>query len=229
MELLLITPALREIMDKKLSNFYFWGTGYLLLVVAILSLTTSKTGDSEVVITPSKAIPLLCFNVVTSELRTSDTDLGCMSPEESLGTQAIDHTEIRPTHLDRTFEVRFLAAQAAAKSLGFNIRITSGFRSQDLQQRLFADAVKKYGSESEASKWVLPKDISHHPWGIAIDVNYPGDRKAVKWLEENGSTYGLCRVYKNEWWHFEPVIAPGEPCPPMMANALESLPVAQTK
>ena len=217
---------MREIMDKKLSNFYFWGAGYLLLVVAILPLTASKTGDSEVVITPSKAVPLLCFNVVTSELRTSDTDLGCMSPEESLGTQAIDHTEIRPIHLDRTFEVRFLAAQAAAKSLGLNIRITSGFRSQDLQQRLFADAVKKYGSESEASKWVLPKDISHHPWGIAIDVNYPGDRKAVKWLEENGSTYGLCRVYKNEWWHFEPVIAPGEPCPPMMANALESLPVS---
>ena len=213
-------------MDKKLSNFYFWGTGYLLLVAVILSLTSSKTGDSEVAITPSKAVPLLCFNVVTSELRTSDTDLGCLSPEESLGTKAIDHTEIRPINLDRTFEVRFLAAQAAAKSLGLNIRITSGFRSQDLQQRLFADAVKKYGSESEASKWVLPKDISHHPWGIAIDVNYPGDRTAVRWLEENGSTYGLCRVYKNEWWHFEPVIAPGEPCPPMMANALESLPVS---
>ena len=217
---------MREIMDKKLSNFYFWGAGYLLLVVAILSLTASKTGDSEVVITPSKAVPLLCFNVVTSELRTSDTDLGCLSPEESLGTEPISHTDVRPTQIDRTFEVRFLAAQAAAKEAGFKIRITSGFRTQQLQEKLHADAVKKYGSEEEASKWVLPKEISHHTWGTAIDVNYPGDRKADKWLEENGSTYGLCRVYKNEWWHFEPVIAPGEPCPPMMANALESLPVS---
>ena len=213
-------------MDKQTSDFYFWGAGYLLLVCAILTLTASNTGIQPA---PKVVKPLLCFNIETSELRTSDTENGCIAPEESLGTTPIVHSEIRPTQLDRTFEVRFLAAQAAAKAVGFNIRITSGFRSQQLQERLFNDAVKKYGSESEASKWVLPKEISNHPWGTAIDVNYPGDRKAVKWLEENGSTFGLCRVYENEWWHFEPVIAPGELCPPMMANALESLPPAKTK
>jgi len=215
-------------MDKKVSDFLFWATGYLLLVVAVITYSSSSSTifTEEIKVAP---VELLCFNVETTELRISNTELGCVAPEESLGTTPIGQSEIRPTGLDRTFEVRFLAAQAAAKSVGFNIRITSGFRSQQLQERLFNDAVKKYGSESEASKWVLPKDISHHPWGIAIDVNYPGDRKAVKWLEENGSTFGLCRVYENEWWHFEPVIAPGEPCPPMMANALESLPPAKTK
>jgi len=215
-------------MDKKVSDFLFWAAGYLLLVVAVITYSSSSSTifTEEIKVAP---VELLCFNVETTELRISNTDLGCVAPEESLGTTPIGQSEIRPTGLDRTFEVRFLAAQAAAKSAGFNIRITSGFRSQQLQERLFNDAVKKYGSESEASKWVLPKDISHHPWGIAIDVNYPGDRKAVKWLEENGSTFGLCRVYENEWWHFEPVIAPGEPCPPMMANALESLPPAKTK
>jgi hypothetical protein len=216
-------------MDKQTSDFYFWGAGYLLLVCAILTLSTSKTADAQIQV-PSKVVkPLLCFNIVSSELRTSDTENGCVAPEESLGTTPIIHSEIRPTQLDRTFEVRFLAAQAAAKLAGFDIRITSGFRTQQLQERLFNDAVKKYGSESEASKWVLPREVSNHPWGMAIDVNYPGDRKAVKWLEENGSAFGLCRVYENEWWHFEPVIAPGETCPPMMANALESLPPAKTK
>ena len=216
-------------MDKQSSDFYFWGAGYLLLVCAILTFTASNTGDTGILSSPKVVKPLQCFNIETSELRTSDTESGCIAPEESLGTTPIFHTDIRPNELDRTFEVRFLAAQAAAKAVGFNIRITSGFRSQQLQERLFSDAVKKYGSESEASKWVLPKEISNHPWGLAIDVNYPGDRTAVKWLEENGSTFGLCRVYENEWWHFEPVIAPGEPCPPMMANALESLPPAKTK
>jgi hypothetical protein len=216
-------------MDKQTSDFYFWGAGYLLLVCAILTFTASNTGDTGIQAAQKVVKPLLCFNIETSELRTSDTENGCIAPEESLGTTPIFNTDIRPTQLDRTFEVRFLAAQAAAKAVGFNIRITSGFRSQQLQERLFNDAVKKYGSESEASKWVLPKEISNHPWGTAIDVNYPGDRKAVKWLEENGSTFGLCRVYENEWWHFEPVIAPGELCPPMMANALESLPPAKTK
>ena len=216
-------------MDKQTSDFYFWGAGYLLLVCAILALASSKTADVQTQVAPKVVKALLCFNTESSELRTSDTESGCIAPEESLGTTPIFHSDIRPTQLDRTFEVRFLAAQAAAKAVGFNIRITSGFRSQELQERLFKDAVKKYGSESEASKWVLPKEISNHPWGTAIDVNYPGDRTAVKWLEENGSTFGLCRVYENEWWHFEPVIAPGEPCPPMMANALESLPPAKTK
>jgi hypothetical protein len=214
-------------MDKKLTDFYFWAVGYLLLVAAVVTHSTSNSAVllEEVVVAP---VELLCFNVETTELRISNTELGCLAPEESLGTAPIVHSEIRPTGLDRTFEVRFLAAQAAAKLAGFNIRITSGFRSQQLQERLFNNAVKKYGSENEASKWVLPKDVSHHPWGIAIDVNYPGDRKAVKWLEDNGSSFGLCRVYENEWWHFEPVIAPGEPCPPMMANALESLPTLET-
>jgi hypothetical protein len=216
-------------MDKQTADFYFWSVGYLLLVCAILTLTTSRTADPQIQIAPKVVESLLCFNIESSELRTSDTESGCIAPEESLGTTPIIHSEIRPMKLDRTFEVRFLAAQAAAKAAGFNIRITSGFRSQQLQERLFSDAVKKYGSESEASKWVLPKEISNHPWGTAIDVNYPGDRTAVKWLEENGSTFGLCRVYENEWWHFEPIIAPGEPCPPMMANALESIPPAKTK
>ena len=211
-------------MDKQTSDFYFWGAGYLLLVCAILTLTTTKLGESEVQIVPKVVQPLLCFNLESSELRTSDTESGCIAPEEPLGTEPIIHSEIRPTQLDRTFEVRFLAAQAAAKMAGFNIKITSGFRTQGLQQRLFTDAIKKYGSAEEASKWVLPKDVSHHPWGIAIDVNYPGDKVATKWLEDNGSQFGLCRVYENEWWHFEPVIAPGQTCPPMMANALESLP-----
>ena len=215
-------------MDKQTSDFYFYASGYFLLVCAVIVLSTTNAGVGQITSAPKVVQPLLCFNVESDELRTSDTEQGCMAPEESLGISPIIHSEVRPTQLDRTFEVRFLAAQAAAKLAGFNIRITSGFRSQQLQERLFNDAVKKYGSEKEASKWVLPKDISHHPWGIAIDVNYPGDRKAVKWLEENGSSFGLCRVYLNEWWHFEPVIAPGEPCPPMMANALESLPTVET-
>ena len=214
-------------MDKQTSDFYFYASGYFLLVCAVIVLSTTNTGVGQITSAPKVVQPLLCFNVESDELRTSDTEQGCMAPEESLGISPIIHSEVRPIQLDRTFEVRFLAAQAAAKLAGFNIRITSGFRSQQLQERLFNDAVKKYGSEKEASKWVLPKDISHHPWGIAIDVNYPGDRKAVKWLEENGSSFGLCRVYLNEWWHFEPVIAPGEPCPPMMANALESLPTVE--
>lgn len=215
-------------MDKQTSDFYFYASGYFLLVCAVLVLSTTKVVEDQIQVTPKLVQSLLCFNIESSELRRSDTESGCLAPEEPLGTEPTFHTEVRPIQLDRTIEIRFLAAQAAAKMAGFNIKITSGFRTQGLQQRLFTDAIKKYGSAEEASKWVLPKDISHHPWGIAIDVNYPGDKVATKWLEVNGWQFGLCRVYENEWWHFEPVIAPGQPCLPMMANALESLPTLET-
>ena len=214
-------------MDKKLSDFYFWGVGYLLLVCALLISVEPGLIVEEVVAPKPIAASLLCFNLESKKLRSSDTDNGCIAPEESLGTGPIEHGDIRPTKLDRTLEVRFLAAQQVAKEVGHQLRITSGFRSQELQARFFLSAVKKYGSEKEASKWVLPKAISHHPWGVAIDINYPGDKTAVKWLEDHGSEFGLCRVYKNEWWHFEPTIAPGGMCPLMLESSLESLPTAQ--
>jgi hypothetical protein len=75
----------------------------------------------------------------------------------------------------------------------------------------------------EASKWVLPPDLSHHPKGIALDVNYPMGQPGAQWLEVNGYKFGLCRVYENEWWHFEPLVAPGQQCPALVANATISV------
>jgi hypothetical protein len=209
-------------MSKEQSRIMLGVIAYFSLVFYASGLArTSSVQELPVATIP--ATKVLCFNLETKVLRESDTNLGCLFEEESLGDSPVEHGDIRPDKLNSTLEVRFLAAQAAAEAAGFSLIITSGYRSQALQERLFADAVKKYGSEEEASKWVLPKDISHHPWGTAIDVNYPGDKTAVKWLEDNGSLFGLCRVYENEWWHFEPIIAPGDTCPAMMVNALESL------
>ena len=215
-------------MSKDQSRFLLGVIAYLSLVFYIFGLAGTGSVQDPVLApapapAPAPATELLCFNLESKVLRASDSNLGCLLEEESLGDSPIKHEDIRPNALNPIVEVRFLAAQAAAKAAGVSIRITSGYRSQALQARLFAGAIKKYGSEEEASKWVLPKDISHHPWGTAIDVNYPGDKTAVKWLEDNGSLFGLCRVYENEWWHFEPIIAPGDTCPAMMVNALESL------
>ena len=118
---------------------------------------------------------------------------------------------------------RFAAAQSFARADGVVLTLTSGFRSLERQQMLFDREVAIRGSETEAAKWVLPPQYSHHPQGLAIDVNYPGDKAGALWLEKNGSRFGLCRVYANEWWHFEGVIAPGERCPAMAANALIDL------
>ena len=168
---------------------------------------------------------LTCFEPASATLRVT-TAAECLSPLISLGnsplTESVTSTGV-VEQINPLLQNRFDAALAAASLEGIHLYITSGFRSEDRQASLFANAMKKYGSETEAAKWVLPARFSHHPQGLAIDVNYPGDRNGAKWLEENGARFGLCRVYANEWWHFEGVIAPGDSCPEMAENALVDL------
>lgn len=58
--------------------------------------------------------------------------------------------KIKVLTLQPILMARFLAAQVARKKAGFLLYITSGYRSYALQERLFRNAVEKYGSESEA-------------------------------------------------------------------------------
>ena len=167
----------------------------------------------------SDTIPLQCMNKKTYLLRISNVIKGCEKTEVSLGAGAIPHSLIRPLELDKQVVYRFKAAQAAAARDGQKIYIVSGYRSLSRQRTLFNQAIRKYKSVDEASKWVAPPLISHHPWGIAIDVNYPDEPVGAGWLETHGYKYGLCRVFENEWWHFEPVIAPGWKCPPLVPDA----------
>jgi hypothetical protein len=171
----------------------------------------------------SDTIPLSCANKSNYVIRISNVIKGCEKTELSLGAGAIPHSLILPSQLDKQLMNRFKAAQAAAKKDGQALYIASGFRSLERQKVLFAQAVKKYGSAAEASKWVAPPLVSHHPWGVAIDVNYPDEPVGAGWLEVNGSKFGLCRVIENEWWHFEPVTAPGWKCPALVADATFSV------
>jgi LAS superfamily LD-carboxypeptidase LdcB len=164
-------------------------------------------------------IPLLCADKVTYQLRISNVIKQCLESELSLGEGPIAYSLTAPKTLNSTLEIRFLSAQAAAKKEDVSLQITSGYRTLARQNKLFKDAIKKYGSYKEAARWVSPPEISHHPRGLAIDVNYPNDPKAAKWLEVNGYKFGLCRVFKNEWWHFEGNIAPGWKCPKLLKDA----------
>ena len=171
----------------------------------------------------SDTIPLSCAKKMDYTIRISNAIKGCEKTEVSLGAGAIPRSLIRPNQLDKQLMNRFKVAQAAAKKDGQALYIASGYRSLDRQKVLFAQAVRKYGSAKEASKWVSPPLISHHPWGVAIDVNYPDEPVGAGWLEVNGSKFGLCRVFDNEWWHFEPVIAPGWKCPALVPDATFSV------
>ena len=107
------------------------------------------------------------------------------------------------------------AARAAAAE-GVDLRITSGWRSKEFQQRLFDDAVRKYGSADIARQFVASPDVSKHVVGQAVDVA-PVD--ADNWLIRNGAQFGLCQIYANELWHFELAVDQQGNCPPLRPNA----------
>jgi hypothetical protein len=63
---------------------------------------------------------------------------------------------------------------------------------------------------------VATPDTSLHVSGGAVDI---GPSRATAWLSRHGAAYGLCRIYRNEPWHYElrrEAIEDG--CPSMYAD-----------
>ena len=123
------------------------------------------------------------------------------------------------TNLDPPLLAALRRAAAAASADGVELRINSGWRSREFQDRLLADAVKKYGSEQEAARWVATADASEHVSGDAADI---GPWAAAEWLGRHGAAFGLCQIYGNEPWHFElRAKASTEGCPRMLRDPTE--------
>lgn len=93
--------------------------------------------------------------------------------------------------------LRRAAADAAADRI--QLVVDSGWRSPRYQQQLLDEAIARYGSEQEAARWVATPDRSRHVSGDAVDIG----RGGTAWLAKHGASYGLCRTYRNEPWHFE--------------------------
>ena len=107
------------------------------------------------------------------------------------------------------------AATAAAHD-EVELAVVSGWRSPAYQAQLLRDAVSEYGSEKEAARWVATPERSAHVSGDAVDLGPSG---ATAWLSKHGAGYGLCRIYRNEPWHYElRTGAADRGCPPMYAD-----------
>jgi len=197
----------------------------LVIGTGLFAVPASRPEPIASVIVAPKLPTIVCFDV-ESRITIKITETFCPPEFQFLGDGPLK--EITDSHgeaseLHPLLLARFAVAQSFARADGVELSLTSGFRSLARQQMLFDREVQIRGSESEAAKWVLPPKFSKHPRGLAIDVNYPDGRTEALWLERNGSRFGLCRVYANEWWHFEGVIAPGQACPDPAPNALTDL------
>lgn len=85
---------------------------------------------------------------------------------------------------------------AAARRDGIALSVTSAFRSDAEQARLFA--------ANPNPKWVAPPGTSLHRWATELDLGPPG---AYAWLKANARPFGFIHRYAWEPWHYELAIA----------------------
>jgi D-alanyl-D-alanine carboxypeptidase len=134
------------------------------------------------------------------------------------GNHRTPFNDNRPTigNLDPDLLDAIRAAARDAQDDGVGLVITSGWRSRAHQQRLYDEAVSRYGSEQEARRYVSTPDASAHVTGDAVDI---GPTDADDWLSQHGADYGLCQIFANEIWHFELATTPGGRCPEMLPDS----------
>jgi hypothetical protein len=80
---------------------------------------------------------------------------------------------------------------AAARRAGHSLSITSAFRSDAEQARLFA--------ANPNPRWVAPPGTSLHRYATELDL---GPRSAWGWLARNARRFGFIKRYAWEPWHF---------------------------
>lgn len=80
---------------------------------------------------------------------------------------------------------------AAARADGIQLSVTSAFRSDAEQARLFA--------AHPDPKWVAPPGKSLHRLGTELDLGPPS---AYGWLAQNAARFGFVKRYAWEPWHF---------------------------
>lgn len=98
----------------------------------------------------------------------------------------------------------------AAREDGVSLWISSGYRSNHLQRRLFEDETASYlqdgypraNAESMAANAVAVPGTSEHETGLAVDLNQVSAdfqyTEAYRWLSENAEDYGFVQRYPED-------------------------------
>ncbi|WP_051280552.1 M15 family metallopeptidase [Anaerovorax odorimutans] len=125
-----------------------------------------------------------------------------------------DLTAVKYYAEDRTQASRYMRKEAAeqfnklseaAKQDGYEIVMTTAYRSYGFQKILYDNYVQREGQEA-ADKFSAKPGYSEHQSGLAVDVTSPsvnyslsyeyGDTAEGKWLKENAHNFGYIIRYK---------------------------------
>jgi Transglycosylase SLT domain/D-alanyl-D-alanine carboxypeptidase len=166
----------------------------LLSRVGPISAQVAEGIEGEEAAQASQAAP------AATDVTAAPTDGGV--PTVAGGTPAVGG-------LNADFAARFAKLQAAVKSAGGDLTIYSGGRSAEKQAGLYQNALKKYGSESEARKWVAPPGKSNHDthaaqkYGLGDGAVASDLRGDLAMAHQLAPKFGLVFPLSNEAWHIE--------------------------
>lgn len=154
---------------------------------------------TKVVWTPSMAFPATT-SAQAASLAQSDRNLA-----RTGGVVGQSPRTAVPAAALADLNARMKAFMAAAPGA---ITITSGKRSKADGERLWKEALAKYGDPEIADNWVARPGGSNHEKGAAFDLKF-ADPKVRAWAHANAARFGLTFPMGNEPWHVEPVEARG--------------------
>jgi zinc D-Ala-D-Ala carboxypeptidase len=197
------------------------------LVVVLAAITvafgyqaqSSSSSSAKSTLKPSAAAPPLTSSSAPtptahrSEHRAAIGEADGLVPD---GVTVFDSAIPAVANLDPDLLQALRDAAAGAAPDDITFYVNSGWRTPEYQNQILRQAVSRYGSEDAAARWVATAATSPHVSGDAIDIGYSD---ATAWLSKHGAEYGLCRIYRNEPWHYE--LRPGaiaHGCPRMYAN-----------
>jgi hypothetical protein len=187
--------------------------GLLVVIAAIAAALGYQLPASSSSTAPSRSTAAPPIHVLRGEHRGALGEAGGAVPD---GTTVFAGEVPGVANLDPALLRALRRAATNAADNGVQFYVDSGWRSREYQERLLREAISKYGSEEEATRWVATPKTSAHVSGDAVDIGPSG---AAAWLSAHGAAYGLCRIYGNEPWHYElRRQAVGRGCPPTYAD-----------
>ena len=157
---------------------------------------------------------LLCINAIlkpVDEGNAKTQEVMLVNKSFSLSKNYIPKNLIEPniTYIESVEgEEKLLQKEAAfaieklfyqAKMENIKLYATSGYRSYELQKKIYNNKVKSQG-KIMAEKYVARPGESEHQTGLAIDItnemrNFTGDTKEANWLESNSYKFGFIVRY----------------------------------
>ena len=116
--------------------------------------------------------------------------------------------------LNKKLILAYYRMKCCALKDGIKLKIISGFRSYEYQEKIYNIYVKEFGEE-RANTFSAKPGYSEHQTGLAIDICEDSDKfigtKEAKWLQENAYKFGFIirypkgkeekTGYKYEPWH----------------------------